>query len=36
MKDDQPVPDDIEWQEQVEDMGRVENPRLKGGQKRNA
>ena len=36
MKDDQPVPDNVEWQQQIEDMGRVQNPRLKGGQKRNA
>lgn len=34
MKDDDPVPDNIEGQEQIEYMGRVKDPRLKRGKKR--
>jgi len=34
VKYDQPVPDNIEWQKEIKDVGRVKDARLKSGQER--
>jgi hypothetical protein len=36
MEDDKPVPYHVEGQEEVENMGRVEYPRLEGSEKRHS